>query len=161
MPHPRRVVSPIHWVKPTSAPPWLRHPRRTPRQREGVRYERSFGSAAVGLWPHAHLGQWWEFEDGAGHSWAQTDIWVERDGEASIIIECKLTWSERGMAQLLDLYKPLVEHHCGRPPLCILAAKNLRRGMERGALCTTIAQCERAAKKGLVPILHWMGGELE
>jgi hypothetical protein len=131
----------------------------------GLRYERTFASALRALFPDLLAGQWWEFEDAAGLGWAQCDLLV-RSSPASpaphecgtIIVECKVTASARGLAQLEQLYAPLVQHLTGVPPRCVLAAKNITPSVRPAMIVTSWSGVESVWPA--TPILHWREGPI-
>lgn len=89
-------------------------------QREGLNYE-----SDAALWLHKtaarhslfeggtlHLvrSQWFSFIDANGRGFAEADIvLISRERRLAIVVECKRTWTQRGMDQLEHLYGPLLE----------------------------------------------------
>jgi hypothetical protein len=96
---------------------------------DGVRYERSL---AKGLGQFRH-GQWWEYRDETGISCCQTDF-VARMRDWTVLLECKLTWTEEAEEQLWGLYVPVVSRALqvdGGRVLPVVVCKNLAIGMGR------------------------------
>lgn len=71
-----------------------------------------------------HTGEWIHFTDDNGRGCAQPDIFLVFP-TLILVIECKLSQTDNAKNQLLDLYKPLLEHLFHRPAFCIQACKNL------------------------------------
>lgn len=54
---------------------------------------------------------WFSYSDEQGRGFAELDHLVTtQDGKRAIILESKLTQTERAFPQLMGLYKPLVQH---------------------------------------------------
>jgi hypothetical protein len=53
-------------------------------------------------------GSWYKYKDNAGLGYCQTDFELHLD-EYIIVLECKLTQTNKAKLQLLYLYKPILE----------------------------------------------------
>lgn len=106
-----RQVRGLRWAKLSPA-----HPRFPARQRhkagsasaQGAAYERTVGKALQRLFGPRQvlLSQWIEFEDAAGHGWAQPDAIVL--GPSPALVEVKRTHCLDAAIQLERTYLPLV-----------------------------------------------------
>lgn len=143
-----RVIRGLKWARSGTGPEL---PTRRPRGAKalGIRYERALARAL----PAAQHGQWWEFEDSAGHGWCQTDLIGEFGGQV-VILEAKYSWVEKGHEQMEQLYAPVVEMATGRAPLMVQVCKNLRQGVRHvsGDLEAAIAKARSGRS-----VLHWLG----
>jgi hypothetical protein len=87
----------------------------------GGRYE---AAVAKQLGRTAHKGIWWSYRDTNGPGLCQTDFIIL--GEIwAVILECKHTWTTEGMAQLKDLYIPVVERALNKKALGVQVCKHL------------------------------------
>lgn len=119
----------------------------------GLRYEKAL-SAAI---PRAEHGQWFEFKDLNGPGHCQMDLIIEGK-KRIVVIECKLTEVAQGMAQLRELYFPIVEKVWqDKKPLGIVAARHLSKCPDTALVETTLKSAIlRAESEKIIPVLHWM-----
>lgn len=119
----------------------------------GLRYEKALAAAI----PRADHGQWFEFRDLNGPGHCQMDLVIEGQ-KRIVIIECKLTDIEQGMAQLRHLYFPIAEMIWpDKKPLGIVAARHLSKCPDTGLVESTLkAAILRAETQKVIPVLHWM-----
>ena len=82
--------------------------------------------------PSLQSGQWLEFEDANGRGMAQPDFWATSEGHI-LLVEAKLSLVDAS-AQVLGLYRPLLESLTGLPVRCLVVVKWLRPGLEPAAL---------------------------
>lgn len=91
---------------------------------EGLRYEGAlFKAGGEGI-----RGQWFKYWDEEGEFFCQTDILLRRPGGVWVL-ECKLTWTPEGEADLRRLYLPVVQKALGCEVRGVVCCENLRRGM--------------------------------
>lgn len=76
-----------------------------------------------GLNPKA--GQWFQFVDINGIGHAQTDFYIVCP-RSVLLIECKLSQTQKAFLQMAQLYVPLLEFVYQLPVSTLLACKNLR-----------------------------------
>jgi hypothetical protein len=87
----------------------------------GGRYE---AAVAKQLGRDARKGVWWSYRDSNGPGLCQTDFIIL--GEVwAVILECKHTWTAEGMAQLRDLYIPVVGWALNKKVLGVQVCKHL------------------------------------
>lgn len=93
-------------------------------------------------------GQWFQFKDANGFGFCQTDhLLVTPTG--IIILECKLTQTEKAWVQLDNLYLPVLSAVYSLPVYTIQVCRNLRYVPTNG-LITDLAEFCDAPRKG-----HW------
>lgn len=119
----------------------------------GLRYEKALAAAI----PRADHGQWFEFRDLNGPGHCQMDLVIEGQKRV-VIIECKLTDVETGIAQLRELYFPIAQMVWpDKKPLGIVAARHLSKTNDLSLVETTLrGAILRAETQKIVPILHWL-----
>lgn len=119
----------------------------------GLRYEKALAAAI----PRADHGQWFEFRDLNGPGHCQMDLVIE-GAKRIVIIECKLTEVEQGMAQLRDLYFPIAEMVWpDKKPLGIVAARHLSKCPDTKLVESTLkGAILRAETQKVIPVLHWL-----
>jgi hypothetical protein len=119
----------------------------------GLRYEKALAAAI----PRAEHGQWFEFKDLNGPGHCQMDLFIEGQ-KRIVIIECKLTNVEQGIAQLQELYFPIAQTVWpDKKPLGIVAARHLSKTPDLSLVETTLkGAIMRAETQKIIPILHWL-----
>lgn len=119
----------------------------------GVRYEKELAAAL----PRATHGQWFRYFDLNGPGHCQVDLLIE-GRKRIVLIECKLTDVETGIAQLRELYFPIAEKVWpDKKPLGIVAARHLSKTNDLSAVETTLkGAIWRAETQKIIPILHWL-----
>lgn len=144
----------MKWVRPCSRPLSIRRSRARGAKAHGVRYEKAF---AERVRDSVH-GQWFEWQDGSGKHWCQTDLLFRRQG-ALVVAECKYSWTLEGFQQLEGLYLPLLRALA--PELEVLGFQVCRRLLSEvkgitvvGDIPSALAAC-RAGKRWVT--LHWLG----
>ena len=146
-----RRVTGLRWARRLEErPAGLPIGRPRGKKRAGVQYERQLAGAL----PNARHGLWWEFEDRYGKGICQTDL-VMLVGQATVVLEAKLTWTEDAWDQLEGLYLPVVRMAMAGRVVGVQVCKNLLPqakwvsvGLEEAVLN---ALADRRAT------LHWMG----
>ncbi len=110
--------------------------------------------SAVGPEYEVMNGPWFSYKDVNGFGHAQPDhLLVGR--EEVIILESKLTQTDRGRIQLETLYRPLVEYVFGpRPVRTVMVCKNLRVWTK--SLVTDLEHVLNA-HNSLPLVFHWIG----
>ena len=100
-----RKIQGLKWARGTSPPGFAKGPGpKVGAKAQGLRYERAVAREL----PQALKGLWWEFEDGNGPGWCQTDFFIPGKSEG-LVLECKLGYSEGAWKQLELLYLPVVQ----------------------------------------------------
>ena len=136
-----RTVVGVKWAHLSeSGPPYPKSKSLTAAQAAGRRFEkkvaRAVCRAAARAGFAAFCGQWIAFEDAEGYGMAQPDIFL-RDGARIVLIEAKLTQTDRAWDQMEKLYAPL-----------------LHSIYSKGARVCTIQTCQRVrAAAQQVPLL--------
>ena len=146
----KREISSLRWVRRLDEKPHC-IPAGRPRgaKRLGVKFE---DHAALAL-PGAERGVWFEFEDSAGHGFAQADFVWQGRGYA-VVGEAKLTWRASAYVQLRRLYFPLVQLLLGCPVGGIVVCKNLTRETPRAEVTSDLPLALAATRGGIIPVLH-------
>lgn len=77
---------------------------------KGLRYEAALGGWLLGKFPnHVLSGQWFKYTSKSGHSgYCQTDFLIVK-AHKLILLECKLTETDKAYPQLTKLYFPVVD----------------------------------------------------
>lgn len=120
-------------------------------KRLGLVYE-NLVAAAI---PQAQHGLWFAFWDSRGPGYCSPDLVLDLP-EATIVIECKLSWVPEAHSQILQLYLPVLEHARGKPCLGLVVVKHLSQGAPLGDVCRGLSDGVSFAKQsGRCAILHW------
>lgn len=125
-------------------------------QKEGLRYEarvadelrRQFGA------PKVAADQWFEYLDGARTFYACIDAFVLLDSQI-LVVESKLTYTNRAWTQLEDRYCPLLKFLYNMPVIPLQACRNLTRGVDL-KLERTPRQLAQQPRYGRY-FWHWLG----
>lgn len=127
----------------------------------GGRYETA---VAKQLGPQAQRGIWWSYCDAYGPGLCQTDFVIL--GEIwAVILECKHTWTEDGMAQLRN-YIPVVEMALDKRAVGIQVCKHLvphhsgevYNDLESAVMAgRTGCEADNWPRKRRLVTLHWRG----
>jgi hypothetical protein len=127
--------------------------RRRPRGAKGagVKFEKEFAKKCGAAGLH---GQWFEFHDRGGRGYAQTDVLLFTS-EATFVVECKLGNIEAGQAQILELYKPILEFVYRRPAYGIVLARHLTENPIPGHTVASLHDAMRFARSGKIAVLQW------
>ena len=147
-----REVQGVRWVKVLAGRPGC-IPQGRPRgaQGRGVKFE----GAVAAIGPEAAHGVWFEYEDAAGHGYAQVDfLWRHAGG--AVIGEAKLTWRREAYVQLRRLYFPLLRVLLpGMGVGGVVICKNVTRDTPRDEVVGSLASAlDRASKGSMIPVLH-------
>lgn len=118
----------------------------------GVRYEKAMAKAL----PAAQHGLWWEFFDGNGPGFCQTDLLLVGPHYA-LVLEVKYTYTTEAWEQLETLYGPVVEKALEKEVLGVQVCKIIP-GLIGTEISASLEESIDAAKrKGLRSVLHWSG----
>jgi hypothetical protein len=90
----------------------------------GLTYEKKVGKFLKTLFPDLHSGQWFSYVDASGHGYCQVDHYAVLANQV-LLVECKLTETPVGFAQIKDLYRPVLEQRYGLPVTGVQAARHL------------------------------------
>ncbi len=150
-----RQISGLIWAKPCSRPGCIPQSRPRGKKAAGIRYERDLAQAL----PGAIHGQWFEFQDSAGHGWCQPDLFL-REKDAIFVLEAKYTWKRGASKQISGLYKPVLEAAFGLPVLGIVVCKVLTRETPKGSVCSSLEEAKQRAAGPWPVVLHWIGAGL-
>lgn len=119
---------------------------------QGLRFQR----AAAHRIPNSFPDRWFQYWDAKGDGYCSPDILLA-DGQTTVIIECKLTWTPNAEAQIRELYAPVIEMAFKRPTIGIVITRHLTPATPQDTLVTTLAQALAVARRGHVPTIHWLG----
>lgn len=157
MPAPRRIKQ-LRWARPCSRPKGIpRFSRARGSRAAGLAYERKLAKAIGSDFPLAFHGQWYEFEDAAGHGYCQPDIVIPQD-RFVVCVEVKLSAQDSAWLQARGLYKPILEHVYRKPCICIVATKYLRSERAGDIIATSLADAVTSAEVlNVQPLWHWIG----
>lgn len=72
-----------------------------------------------------HYHKWIEFVDANGRGYCEPEAFIEYS-DRIVLFECKLTGGPSGKIQMLDLYKPVLEHIFKKPVDCLMVCKWVR-----------------------------------
>lgn len=154
-----RRINRLHWAHPLEGRP-ASIPNSRPRgaKAAGLRYERALAKHL----PEATHGQWFEFSDGNGHGYCQTDLLMPFLPHFIAIIEIKYTLVPNAFSKMLDLYIPVVSKAMGCPVAGIIAVKNLEYAYcEDNFVFAELPGAANASYRQQYPtILHWRGQNL-
>lgn len=150
-----RVVENLRSAWLCEKPPSIPTSRPRGVKRTGINYEKNFGKALSGVFPHDRMmaGQWFHFSDANGFGYCQTD-WLVICPLEVLIFECKLTDTEKGRSQINRLYRPVVEAVFKLPVRGIVVTRHLTKETELALVCDQMKMA-RAFNPGVVPTLHW------
>ena len=126
-----RRVRGLKWVELRQEQPFKKsRPRRSALKR-GLAYEKKVTRELKRqvhdgrLEGELFIGQWIQFSDQYGISWAQPDAYILMENRI-LLLEAKLTQADSAVPQLLSLYLPLLRSIYELPILCIQVCRNLR-----------------------------------
>lgn len=153
-----RVIQGLRWAKALPGKPsCIPVGRARGAKAAGLQYERALAKAL----PSAKHGQWWEFEDGLGHGYCQTDLVMIVSG-GSLILESKYSWVAEGHTQVELLYMPVVAMATRKPAFGGVVTKRLKPGMPPLVIARSLGEFAAAALARRRVVLHWIGtGSLE
>ena len=145
-----REVKGLRWARVVDRPRCVPVGRPRGAKLRGVKFER----ALAVMWPFASHGVWFEFEDAAGHGYAQADfVWPQSGGW--IVGEAKLTWRREAYVQLRRLYWPLVEAVWGGAPRGLVVCRNVTRETPQVEVVGSLPEAlDRALGGRMIPTLH-------
>lgn len=99
-------------------------------------------------------GPWFSFRDVNGLGYAQPDHLLIGEDEV-ILLESKLTQTNRGLIQLKTLYRPLIEYAFAPLPIrSVMVCKNLRVWTK--SLVSSLEKVLSSQSKAPL-IFHWIG----
>ncbi len=151
---PRKIkglLSAIACVRPPFIP--ISRPRGV--RAVGLRYERALAKA---LAPNVGMksGQWFYFTDSLGPGYCQPDIIIPL-ADCTLIIECKLSNYAEGVAQLRNLYIPIITAAYARRAIGIVTCRHLSRATNIKQVCASLDEALLRARSDEIPLLHWLG----
>jgi hypothetical protein len=154
----RLIREPLLWSRTCERPMCIPVGRPRGAKAEGLRYEKSLATTIKGtgplIWQVLH-GQWFQFNDGAGEGYCQTDILVFNK-DVVFVLECKLTWTEGARDSLLGLYVPIVSKAFRKEARGIVACENLVRGMPwTTKIVSSMDEALQASSVWPSVVLHW------
>lgn len=118
---------------------------------EGLRFEKAVFASLAALAPQR--GRWFRFVDRNGRGFCAPDILLL---DLGVVVECKLTYTERAQGQLRDLYLPVVGRALSMSLRGIVICRNLRRG-EIPAVYDSLRGALQAPSNCVCPVVHWLG----
>ena len=156
------LVKVEHLIRP---PSWARDSRSRGRKAKGRQWERKFDkllNRALSNRVYSMLtperGVWFRYSEAGGESdrFAQLDFMVLGGGRG-LVIETKNTRTPDGIVQLLDLYRPLVEHHWPDLEWSFCQAFKNWAGTPQGPIFSTLEEMlDHHLEKGFeYADLHW------
>jgi len=110
----RNVIRKLKWVKALDArPDFIPMTKSRGVKRAGQLYENRIANYMKAVYGEDRVlhGQWYQFEDGRGNGWCQTDIIIKPDVDSKVlvILECKLKAVAKAESQLKNLYLPIIQ----------------------------------------------------
>jgi hypothetical protein len=110
----RNVIRKLKWVKALDErPDFIPIKKSRGVKRAGQLYENRIANYIKALYGEERVlhGQWYQFEDGRGMGWCQTDIVIkpDKDSKLLIVLECKLKAVSKAESQLKYLYLPVLK----------------------------------------------------
>jgi hypothetical protein len=110
----RNVIRKLKWVKALDArPDFIPIVKSRGVKRAGQLYENRIANYMKAVYGEDRVlhGQWYQFEDGRGNGWCQTDIIIKPDADSKVlvILECKLKAVAKAESQLKNLYLPIIQ----------------------------------------------------
>lgn len=150
-----RQISGLSFARACARPSCIPKSRPRGKKAAGLRYERDLAAAAGGV-----HGQWFEFEDRAGHGWCQPDLFFESGG-LIFVLEAKYTWTEAGHRQIEGLYRPVLSLALRKPVAGIVVCKVLTKEVHPSWLTRSLAEAMTRSRSGQKTVLHWIGAGLE
>lgn len=109
-----RIIEGLKSVSEMSRPPGFASGKRTKYiVVKGLAFERQVKRELIKLFPDLIVGQWLTFHDVNGTGYAQPDMYAVTE-KGVFLFECKTRETPKAFWQLLNLYKPLLEHMYGR-----------------------------------------------
>ncbi len=145
----RRVVG-LESAVPCDRPSAIPKGRAMGAKAAGLRYER----LVAGHLPAAHHGPWYRFIDLNGPGYCQPDLVWHRPG-GIWVADCKLTWTPYVIAQLGELYVPVLRLAHGRRVRPFIIAKNLTAETPLSSIVGSVA--EAIVSPHPFPVVHWIG----
>lgn len=114
MPKRRNVIRKLKWAKALDErPEFIPMTKSRGVKRAGQLYENRIANYVKALYGEDRVlhGQWYQFEDGRGMGWCQTDIIIKPDKDSKVLIalECKLKAVNKAESQLKYLYLPVLQ----------------------------------------------------
>ena len=156
-----RTIQGLKWARLVERPSSIPKGRPKGAKALGVRYEKSLAKI---LGTRVLYGQWFEYEDRAGHGWGQSDFLIRAaPGEVSesiVVLESKYTWTPEGHEQIERLYTPLVEAIWQIPVRGVVVCKNLldQKAMKGIVVCEKLCEAQALARNHSKVVWHWLGG---
>jgi hypothetical protein len=153
-----RSILGLKWAKrlPTEWPIGIPRPRPRGFKAFGKRYEILVQKHL----PSAERGVWWVFEDANGPGLCQTDFLLRLSSGTGwaryCVLECKHTWTPEGMAQLSQLYLPVLSKALGHSVIGVQICKHIVPWA--GLACSSLENAlAKAESQGTPSTLHWRG----
>lgn len=148
-----RAVNGLLWARQA-----LRAPHREPKRKRGakaigIRYEKALAKAL----PSARHGLWFEFCDTNGRGYCQPDFLIELLG-APFVLEAKLRDVSGGLAQIMELYQPVLREVLGQPVFGIAIVRTLSVLPPRVVAWHNLREAALAALRGTPSVLLWREG---
>lgn len=105
--------------------------------------------------PQAQHGLWFEFWDSHGPGYCSPDLVLDLP-EATVVLECKLSWVSEAHSQILQLYRPILELARGKPCVGLVVVKYLSQGAPLGDVCRGLSEGVSFARStNRCAIFHW------
>lgn len=151
-----RAVTNVTYSAPCLRPSFIPASRPRGAKALGLRYERAFAKAV----PSATHGQWFQYTDDSGPGWCQPDFLLE-SRKRVVIIEVKLTDYLGALAQIENLYRPVLR--AAYPEKKVLGLVVLRhlsatpKGVKVWSSLREALSASEDAPSGAAPLLHWLG----
>jgi hypothetical protein len=121
-----RVLTSLYSCQPLgSRPNCIPKARLSGVKLRGLTYEKRVGAHLRSIFPKVYSGQWFQYVDATGGGYCQPDHFIVLKN-GILCIECKLTETPVGFAQIRQLYRPILEKHYGLPVVGVQAARHIR-----------------------------------
>lgn len=122
----------------------------------GITYEKRFAEAIQRSLAGAKHGQWFEYFADGQHGYCQPDVVVPFTN-ATLVLECKLKNVEQAQAQIIQLYRPILEKCYSKQVRAIVVSRSLSALPFGSVVATTLLAAIQLTKEGKMPVLHWLG----
>lgn len=138
----------LFWAERCERPRFIPVPKRLKGARAaGKAYERRLAKRLV----DAEYEPWFAFEDERGKGWCAPDFLI-RVGNTVVIVECKLTVTQKAVDKFEGLYKPVVQKALGCEKVVLVQVfKHFTKGFKNPLL-----ECIEDMYNENLPAVNWL-----
>ncbi len=127
----------------------------------GLRFERFVAKKLQETYPNSGISYhpWYEYLDVNGRGYCQPDFVVYSiSRDAYVVVECKLGNYEQAVAQMKELYFPVLRAAAGKEVTGIAVLRHLNPEIDTGRVFPSFREALRASLYcNFVPIWHYIG----